>query len=134
MGLEKKSVWSSAFLLYLKSCGFICMSKFLNLYVAAEHCEISQFSSINFLVSYYRKILMNTLKLEGIWYFRNIKEINDDFFLRPHYFCPCFFPPLSFHIFSKVNLWIVKSERNVSANTVDCYEKKDAWGYELKSL
>lgn len=97
-------------------------------------CEISQFSSINFFVWYYRKILMNTLKLEGIWYFRNIKEINDDIFLRPHYFCPFFFFPLSFHIFSKVNLGIVKSERNVSAKTLDCYEKKNAWGYELKSL
>lgn len=48
---------------------------------------------------------------------------------------PLFFPPLSFHIFSKVNnLWIIKSESNVSAKTLDCYEKKNAWGYELKSL
>lgn len=51
----------------------------------------------------------------------------------PIIFAPFFFP-LSFHIFSKVNLGIVKSERNVSAKTLDCYEKKNAWGYELKSL
>lgn len=49
---------------YLKSCGFISMSQFLNLHAAAEHCEIPQFSSINVLVWCYRKILMNTWKLE----------------------------------------------------------------------
>lgn len=42
----------------------MCISKFLNAYAAAEHCEIAQFNSINFLVWYYKKILMNTLKLE----------------------------------------------------------------------
>lgn len=41
------------------------ISKFLNLYAGSEHYEIPQFSSINFLDQYYRKFLMNTLKLEA---------------------------------------------------------------------
>lgn len=106
----------------MKSCGFISMSKFLNLYARTAHYEIPQCSSTNYWFSITESCLINTSKLEA----SDICEVHrKSVLLCSPRTLPA--PPAPPDFLQSQRMDNKKWNKYVCAETLDYYERKNAW-------